>query len=165
MTGGATTLVLMRHGVAEAHDAHPTDAERALTPDGLKAAGRAARGLVELGVRPDLVVTSPLIRCRQTAELVAGAAGCPLEVDARLAPGMTSDDVLDVVLEHPDARTILLCTHQPGLTYAVADLTGCGPVGFKRPGVAVLTLDRPTRGGASLSAVLPPRVLRAADGG
>lgn len=162
MTGPAITLVLMRHGVAEAHDARPTDAERALTPEGLEAAGRAARGLVALGVRPDVVVTSPLIRCRQTAELVAGAAACPLHADMRLAPGMTSDDVLDVVLEHPDARTILLCTHQPGLTYAVADLTGCAPVDFKRPGAAVLRIERPAPGGASLAAVLPPRILRAA---
>lgn len=158
-----TTLVLMRHGVAE--DDNPGgDAARRLTTEGLERAGLAARGLVALGVRPDIVLTSPLVRCRQTAELVAGAAGCALADDIRLAPGMSASDLLEVMLEHPDARTIVACTHQPGLTYALADLTGCGQVGFKRPGAAVIDMESPRLGGGRLAAVLPPRVLRAAAG-
>lgn len=156
-----TTLVLMRHGVAE--DDHPDgDAARRLTPEGLERAGLAAQGLVALGVRADLVVTSPLARCHQTAELVAGAAGCPMNDDLRLAPGMSASDLIDVMLEHPDATTIVACTHQPGLTYALSDLTGCGHVGFKRPGAAVIDIEVPRLGAGRLVAVLPPRILRAA---
>ena len=156
-----TTLVLMRHGVAE--EDHPEgDTARRLTPEGLERAGLAAEGLVALGMRPDLVLTSPLVRCRQTAELVAGAAGCPVEDDPRLAPGTSASDLLDLVLEHPDAATIVACTHQPGLTYALADLTGCGHVGFKRPGAAVIEIEAPRLGAGRLVAVLPPRILRAA---
>lgn len=156
-----TTLVLMRHGVAE--DDNPGgDAARRLTHHGLERAARAAAGLMALGLRPDAVVTSPLVRCVQTAGLVAGAAGCPLEQDDRLAPGMTTSGLLDVVIEHPDAGVLLACTHQPGLTYALDDLTGCGQVGFRRPGVAVVTLEAPRIGAGRLTAVLPPRILRAA---
>lgn len=156
-----TTLVLMRHGVAE--DDNPGgDAARRLTPEGLERADLAAQGLVALGVRPDLVVTSPLVRCRQTAELVAGAAGCPLHDDMRLAPGMSASDLLEVIIENPDAPTLVACTHQPGLTYALADLTRCGQIGFKRPGAAVVELEVPRLGTGRLVAVLPPRVLRAA---
>lgn len=162
--GDAITLVLMRHGVAEDPDARATDAERELTADGLHAAAQAARGLVALGVRPDVVVTSPLIRCRQTAGLVADAAGCALDDDLRLAPGMTTDDLLEVVLDHPDARVIVCCSHQPGLTYALDALTGCGNVGFHRPQAAVVSLRAPRPGGGSLIALLPPRMLRAAGG-
>lgn len=162
--GGAVTLVLMRHGVAEAPDARPDDADRELTPDGLRAAAQAARGLVALGIRPDAVVTSPLIRCRQTAGLVADAAGCAVGEDPRLAPGMTVDDLLDVVLDHPDARVIVCCSHQPGLTYALDALTGCGNVGFHRPQAAVVSLSALRPGGGSLIALLPPRMLRAAGG-
>jgi len=155
-----TTLVLMRHGVAE--DDNPGgDSARRLTDEGLARAGMAALGLVALGVRPDVVITSPLVRCRQTAELVAGAAGCPLEHDDRLAPGMSTSDLLEIVVEHPHCEVLLACSHQPGLTYALDDLTGCGNVGFKRPGAAVVTLEVPRIGGGVLSAVLPPRVLRA----
>ena len=156
-----TTLVLMRHGVAE--DDHPDgDAARRLTPEGLERADLAAQGLVAVGVRADLVVTSPLVRCRQTAELVAGAAGCPMDDDLRLAPGMSASDLIDVMLEHPDATTIVACTHQPGLTYALSDLTGCGHIGLKRPGAAVIDIDVPRLGAGRLVAVLPPRILRAA---
>ncbi len=162
MTPGPVTLILMRHGVAEGPDLRDTDEERVLTKDGLAAAGLAARGLVALGIDPDVVVSSPLIRCRQTAKLVAEAAGCPMEQDDRLKPGMTTHDVLDMVVEHPDARVIVMCTHQPGLSHALADLTGCGLIGFKRPGAAVIRLDSPRPGGGSLMAILPPRILRSA---
>lgn len=156
-----TVLVLMRHGVAE--DDHPGgDRERRLTDHGLERAGLAAEGLMALGIRPDAVVTSPLVRCVQTAELVAAAAGCPVEADDRLAPGMTTSDLLDVVVEHPHAGVLLACSHQPGLTYALDDLTGCGEVGFRRPGVAVITLEAPRLGGGHVTALLPPRILRAA---
>ncbi len=156
-----TTLVLMRHGVAEGD--HPGgDGARRLTAHGREQARRAAAGLVALGVHPDVVVTSPLVRCVQTADLVGAAAACPVEHDRRLAPGMTADDLLEIVIAHPDADVLLACSHQPGLTYALSDLTGCGYLEFKRPGVAVITLDVPRPGGGTLAAVLPPRILRAA---
>ncbi|MSO45132.1 MAG: phosphohistidine phosphatase SixA [Thermoleophilia bacterium] len=155
-------LVLMRHGVTEDSAPDGTDAVRALTPGGHTAAARAAVGLIALGFHPDVVVTSPLVRCHQTAGLVADAAGCDLETDDRLAPGMTSDDLIEIVLEHPGAHTIVACSHQPGLSYALADLTGCGPIGFRRPGAAVIALRSPRVGGGSLIALLPPRILRAA---
>ena len=160
--GDAITLVMMRHGVAEDPDARPTDEARELTPEGLAAADAAARGLVALGVRPDVVVSSPLIRCHQTAALVARAAGCVLEQDVRLSPGMTTDDLLQIVIEHPDAHTILCCSHQPGLTDALDALTNCGDVGFGRPQAAVVTLHSPRVGGGTLTAVLPPALLRRA---
>lgn len=156
-----TTLVLMRHGVAE--DDHPDgDGARRLTDRGRERAARAARGLVALGVRADVVLSSPLVRCSQTAGLVASAAGCEVHEDPRLEPGMTTAGLLDAVLEHPGAGVIVACSHQPGLSYAVADLTGCGLVDFRRPGAAVVHLDAPRPGGGTLWAVLPPRVLRAA---
>jgi phosphohistidine phosphatase len=156
-----TTLVLMRHGVAE-EDHEGGDAARRLTADGHARAERAARGLVALGFVPDVVITSPLVRCRQTAALVADAGGCPAVEDMRLAPGMSVNDLLEVVLDHPGASTIVACSHQPGLSYALSDLTGCGTIGFRRPGAAVVNLEIPRVGAGELIALLPPRVLRAA---
>lgn len=157
-------LVLMRHGVAE--DDNPGgDGARRLTDRGRERAARAAAGLLAVGYRPDVVLTSPLVRCRQTAELVANAAGCALHDDDRLAPGMSTADLLDAVTDHADAGVVLACSHQPGLSYALADLTACGYIPFRRPGAAVVALDAPRPGGGTLSALLPPRVLRAAASG
>ena len=60
------------------------------------------------------------------------------------------------------AGLVVACSHQPGLSYALADLTGCGVVSFRRPGAAVVQLNAPRAGAGELWAVLPPRVLRAA---
>src|SRR5512132_2307889 len=67
-------LYLVRHGVAEERgDAWPDDSKRPLTDDGMARMRKAARGLARLGVGLDLVLTSPLVRARQTAEILAGA--------------------------------------------------------------------------------------------
>ncbi len=157
-------LVLMRHGIAE--EARPgseqSDELRALTPDGRIRVARAATGLAVLGIRPDIILTSPLLRCRETADIVGSQAGCPVQEDRRLAPGMDLDDVLDVLLEHPDAGTVLACSHQPGLSLALADLTGCGIIPFRRSQAAVAEIREARAGGGTLLAVLPPRMLRAA---
>ena len=70
---GPYELYLIRHGVAEERgDAWPDDAKRPLTEDGMSRLRKAARGLARLGVAFDVVLTSPLVRARQTAEIVAG---------------------------------------------------------------------------------------------
>src|SRR5580765_4775659 len=67
-------LYLIRHGVAEERgDAWPDDARRPLSDDGMSLMKKNARGLARLGVTLDVVLTSPLVRARQTAEIVAAA--------------------------------------------------------------------------------------------
>lgn len=62
-------VVLMRHGIAA--DEAPSDDERPLTAEGARKVRKAAKALKRLGVRPDVVAHSGLLRARQTAELVA----------------------------------------------------------------------------------------------
>ncbi len=85
-------LYLIRHGVAEERgEAWPDDFKRPLTADGMSRLRKSVRGLARLGVSFDVIVTSPLVRTRQTAEAVAAGGsggrlvGCgPLR--ARTAP-------------------------------------------------------------------------------
>ena len=65
-------VYLLRHAIAEPLDPerYPVDADRPLTGSGARRMARAARGLRSLGLRFDLVLTSPLVRARQTARLV-----------------------------------------------------------------------------------------------
>ena len=68
-----TQLYLIRHGVAEERgEAWPDDAKRPLTQDGMAKLRQAARALARLDVALDVIVTSPLVRTRQTAEIIAG---------------------------------------------------------------------------------------------
>lgn len=156
-------LMLMRHGVAE--DAGPDtgyrDEPRALTDEGRARMEQAARGLRALGVEASLVLCSPLVRCRQTAEIVAAALGLETVEDPRLRPGMELDDLADALMRHPGADPVLVCGHNPDLPHAVADLTGGATVDFRKGTLAVLDVDAVAPRAGRLRALYPPSALRA----
>lgn len=160
-------LMLMRHGSAE--PAGPAtghrDEPRALTDEGSAAVRRAGAGMRALGLVPDAALTSPLTRCRQTAGIVAEELGVAVREDARLEPGMDLDLLADLLLEHPDAATVLVCGHQPDLSGVVAELTGGGAVRVATATVAVLEVDALRAMGGRLDALLPASVLGAVAGG
>jgi phosphohistidine phosphatase len=110
-------LFLVRH--AEAAPGEPDE----LRP--LTAAGRAvARDLGErlATEHPDAVVSSPLLRARETAEQIARAAGLTAEADERLAPGATAEDVKTVVAGRGD--TVIAIGHQPDCSAILLALSG-----------------------------------------
>ena len=156
-------LLLMRHGIAEVAgpDTGYRDEPRALTDEGRARVERAAQGLRALGVEASLVLTSPLVRCRQTAEIVADALGLVPVEDPRLRPGMELDDLAEALMRHPDADPVLVCGHNPDLPLAVAELTGGGSVEFRKGTLAVLDVDAVAPRGARLRALYPPSALRA----
>src|SRR5919201_2517208 len=87
---GPYELYLVRHAIAEERgDAWPDDTKRPLSDDGISRMRKTARGLARLGVAVDVILTSPLVRTRQTAEIVAGAMDqkpAIVNIDS-LAPG------------------------------------------------------------------------------
>jgi phosphohistidine phosphatase SixA len=110
-------LFLVRH--AEAAPGEP-DELRPLTP-----AGRAvARDLGErlASERPDAVISSPLLRARETAEQIARAAGLTAETDERLAPGATAEDVQAAIAAR--GETVIAVGHQPDCSAILLALTG-----------------------------------------
>ncbi len=75
------TLLILRHGKAKRGPEHPSDADRPLTKRGKEDATRAGQACREMGLLPDIVLSSPAKRARQTAEHFCEAAGCGGEVD------------------------------------------------------------------------------------
>ncbi len=155
-------LLLLRHGIAE--DAGPAtgwhDAPRELTAEGAARMERAALGMRALGVRADVILSSPLPRCRRTADIVAEAIGGVAHPDRRLAPGAGLADVEQLLSEHPRAGCALLCGHQPDLSDLVAELTGGGRAEFRKGSLADLEVERLAAGGGRLRALYPPGLLR-----
>jgi len=115
-------LILVRH--AKAAPGEP-DALRPLTHEGHEAA--LALGDRFAALAPDAVVSSPLLRARQTAEPIAAAAGVTAETDVRLAPGASADDLRAVIDGRGD--TVIAVGHQPDCSEIVLALTG-RKVGF-----------------------------------
>jgi phosphohistidine phosphatase len=127
-------VFLVRH--AKAAQGMP-DELRALTPDGRQQARDLGERLAASGVRPAVVLTSPLVRARQTAAELAAALDAPAEPDERLAPGATVADLRAAVAGRGDP--VVVVGHQPDCGRIAAAITGEEPA-FPTAGMCVLDL-------------------------
>jgi phosphohistidine phosphatase len=125
-------VLIVRH--AEAAPGTP-DELRTLTATGREQARTLGEQLRESGFTADAVVTSPLLRARETADALA--LGKPT-VDERLAPGATPDDLRDAAAGR--GETIVLVGHQPDCSKAVAAFTGGAEPPFPPCGRALVEL-------------------------
>lgn len=160
-------LYLVRHAIAaERGPKYPDDRLRPLTPDGTKKFKASVPGLVDLGVVIDFVLTSPLVRARETAQLLAsGLKPKPgiSEVEA-LSPGGRHQAIIEAIKTHSKRnRRLALVGHEPDLGELAARLLGArGLVEFKKGGVCLIEVDGATPGGpGTLRWMLPPKALRA----
>ncbi len=118
-------LYLLRHGLAAepgAGGAH-TDAERPLTPKGERKLWRSAEAMQALGLSFDLILTSPCVRARQTAEIVAQAVGARkrIELTGALAPGAGTRKVIEHLARlEPAPEDVLLVGHEPGMSELIS---------------------------------------------
>jgi phosphohistidine phosphatase len=128
-------VFLVRH--AHAKKGEP-DESRPLSKRGRAEARLRAEELAARDDPPALVLTSPLLRARQTAEEIARAADAELRVDERLAPGATADLLREALAgaEGPVAAV----GHQPDCSHIAVALTGSDP-GFPTGGMVELTLE------------------------
>ena len=112
-------LLLVRH--AEASPGTP-DELRPLTPHGRGQARALGERLREDGFSPDAVLTSPLLRARETGALLGAELGMEPRVDERLAPGATPEGVTSAAAAH--GEIVVAVAHQPDLSHIAAALTG-----------------------------------------
>ena len=139
-------LYLVRHAIAEDHSASGNDADRALTEAGKEKLVQVVRGLRKLKIRPDLILTSPLRRARETAEIAArGLDGAKVDVLHELAPAIDTKALVSALRPHSRLRALALVGHQPGLgTLASFLLTGSEAsiyIDFKKGGVAYMEAE------------------------
>lgn len=136
-------LLLLRHGIAAEPSADRPDAERPLTPRGEERTRAVLQRLVALELGCDQLLTSPLLRARQTAELAVAAGLAPaLGVAEALAPG---GDPLPLLEQAAGVGRLLLVGHEPDLGNLAARLIGApaGSLLLKKAGVALLQRQGP----------------------
>lgn len=119
-------LFLLRHGSAEARNAnHPDDAARALLEKGHEQARNAARILTSAKMLPDIVLSSPLVRARETAESFTQAASMPGPViQSWLACGMSPETALSELLGFLDFKSVMIVGHEPDFSQFIQYLLG-----------------------------------------
>jgi phosphohistidine phosphatase len=158
-------LYLIRHGLAEERgEAWPDDSRRPLSEEGMSRLRKEARGLVRLGVTFDVVLTSPLVRARQTADIVAGAfsARPAIVVIDSLAPDGTAQAVLSDLEKQARRTRIALVGHEPGIGELAARLAGSRrALAFKKGSICRIDVKSlPPAGPGTLRWFIPPRILR-----
>jgi phosphohistidine phosphatase len=159
-------IYLVRHGLAaEQGPDYPNDEDRPLTDEGIERLRAQALGMRALRVRLDRVLTSPLLRAAQTAEVLAASLGCeaPLVPVDALRPGGRHDALMAALRRLGDDRTVALVGHMPSMGEIAARLIGATePLPFKKGAVCCIEVDGlPPAQAGRLHWFLPPRALRA----
>jgi phosphohistidine phosphatase len=128
-------LYLVRH--AEAADGE-SDELRPLTAEGRRAARTLGERLAAEGVHPDAVLTSPLLRARETGAELARPVGLEPEPDERLAPGATAESIRAAAAGR--GETVVVIGHQPDCSRVAAELTGGPEPAFPPAGMLAIEL-------------------------
>jgi phosphohistidine phosphatase len=167
-------LYAIRHAIAEqlGRDNDFTDEKRALTPGGREKMIQAAQGLRRLGVEFDLILTSPFVRARQTAQILADVFTVDVglvEETENLAPGANLSHLLAEIKNRRRAESVALIGHQPDLGKLISRIVtgreGLLSIKLKKGGVCFIEVTETVpelRG--SLVWLLAPKHLRMLGG-
>ena len=150
-------LYFLRHGEADWPGWTKPDDERPLTDFGKKEVRQVAKFLNRLKVKPDLVVTSPLPRALQTAEIAAEQLKTKLRRDEALEPGFGITE-LGTVLKRHRSKVLMLVGHEPDFTSVISALTGAS-LKLSKAGVALVDIEPEAEEGKLLW-LFPPKFAR-----
>jgi phosphohistidine phosphatase len=156
-------IYLVRHAIAEpGGSAWPDDSLRPLTEEGRRRFAAASAGLSRFEGVPERILTSPYVRARQTAELLAaeGGSACVVESFPALEPGHSPSTILARVRKHNGDR-VALVGHEPDLGQLAATLLGTErPIPFKKGAVCRIDVEWRRAATGTLIWFLPPGALR-----
>ncbi len=150
-------LYFLRHGEADWPGWTKPDDERPLTDFGKKEVRQVAKFLSRLKVKLDSIVTSPLPRALQTAEIAAEQLKTKLGQDEALEPGFGITELRTVLKRHR-SKVLLLVGHEPDFSSVISALTGAS-LKLSKAGVALVDIDPDTEKGRLLW-LFPPKVAR-----
>ncbi len=158
----------MRHGIAVTRGSadFSDDSRRPLTPEGKKKMQEIAAGLTRLGFSVDWIVTSPLVRAVETAEIISDSLGSnvPTDFSEALSPGGSPEALVTFIAKHANRRRVLVVGHEPDLSLLAARLVGAGRhanFAFKKGGCCLIAFNEfPPKSPGQLVWWLTPRLLR-----
>jgi phosphohistidine phosphatase len=139
------TLYIVRHGIAEDSLGKP-DAERELTSEGCEKVTENGKHLKNHGVRPGVIISSPYLRARQTAQILADELGYKGEIhlDDRITPMGRYEGFSELFTEYRNESHIMIVGHEPNVSELTARICAQGQLrmDFKKGAVACIGIDR-----------------------
>lgn len=130
-------LYLVRHGEAEA--LAPTDHERELTDNGRERITKSAQVLKRLGIAPKVIYSSPRIRAKQTAELIAAALDMDITITEEVNFGFDESNIKTLIKDMRSRDEVMFVGHNPDMSQIVHKMSGAS-VGMKKGGLARIDL-------------------------
>jgi phosphohistidine phosphatase len=152
----------LRHGIAvDAEAWGGSDFDRPLTRDGIARMQREAKAIDELSLGLDCIVSSPLLRAKQTAQIVAERLELQekLVEDPRLASGFDLERLGAILAAHAQAESLMLVGHEPTMSATIGRAIGGASIELKKAALAGIELvDRESMTG-TLLCLIPPKAL------
>ena len=157
-------LYFLRHGRAGEQRAVDDDG-RELTTEGVAALRGAIPLWRRLNLRPDLVLSSPLVRAGQTAELFSAGLDAPAPIlEETLRPGADWGSFARAMARAPDARRVLFVGHEPDLSSTAALLSGGASIRLRPGGLVCVEFPGvPEPGAGEIAWLLDPDLYTEAD--
>lgn len=161
-------IIFLRHGVAvDREDWDGAESDRPLTEDGTERTKLSCRGLHKVEPRPNILLSSPLVRARQTAEIAKEelALDAKMELTDDLSPEAAPDRLLARLAKFEQDSVILCVGHEPHISTTVSVMTARKPVvsfEIKKAGACCVRYSaQPRPGAGTLLWLIPAKVLRA----
>jgi phosphohistidine phosphatase len=126
-------LYFVRHG--EAEDLAPTDHSRELTDRGKERVGKSAQVLKRLGISPKVIYSSPRIRAKQTATIIADALGMEITITEDVNFGFDTTAVKPLIKKFSTSDEIMFVGHNPDMSQIVHRMAGAS-LSMKKGGLA-----------------------------
>ena len=137
-------LYLLRHGEAEPRSASVAEARRQLTEKGSRDVGRVIERSQTVKVKPGLILSSPNVRARQTADIAAEILKVKVEESSQLLPSVEPHLIWDELREHADTQEIMLVGHEPHMSRLVSFLLMTMlAIDFKKGALIRVEVDNP----------------------
>jgi phosphohistidine phosphatase SixA len=146
-------LYFLRHGKADWPRWNKSDDERPLTPEGKIEVAAVAKLLGRLEIAP-IILTSPLPRASQTAEIAGKYLHAEVREESLLRPGFDATR-LRKILENFSGKNLMVVGHEPDFTHTIFQLTG-GLTKLSKAGVALVELETGSMKG-ELRWLVPPK--------
>jgi phosphohistidine phosphatase len=153
-------LYLLRH--AEASPYQADDFSRRLTEKGIKQARRVGEFLLDHKIKPDLTLTSPVLRAKETAEIVAGKIKANLTVALWISCGMSPETALSELSAYAKLDSVMIVGHEPDFSTLIATLLGMessAAINVSKASLTALNVSHFTKGGGVLRFLLPVSLL------
>jgi phosphohistidine phosphatase len=152
----------LRHGPAvDAGEWSGSDFDRPLTREGQERMTRAAKTIAALRPKIDVIVTSPLVRAKQTAAIVAQRLKLQdrLVEDARLGADFGPSRIAAILSDHRNADEVMLVGHEPGMSRTVGEIVAGAGIVFKTGTLACVDVPDPAALVGELVWLIPAKVL------